>query len=189
MAKIGMRYPVYRKMTITTDDSGNETITYGDKKVMGKAVSSNVSVNYTEATLYGDDGVAETVRVFADGTLTIVTDDLEDEVEEDLLGATIDENGDIINSSDDNAPWVEIGYILVRMRHNVTQYRGVIYPKVQFVIPSEDYQTKGESITFGTPSMSGTMATDEKGRWRRRCKWKTTAAEAQEWLDTAMSST
>jgi phi13 family phage major tail protein len=189
MARIGMRYPVYRKMTITTDTSGKETVTYGQKTVMGKAISSDLSVTYAEAILNGDDGIAESVKEFAGGTLTVVTDDLEDNVEADLLGATLEsgEGGDLINGADDVAPWVQIGHIAVRMKGGKRQYRGLLYNKVQFANPSESYQTKGQSITFGTPTMSGTVATDGTGKWRRRSKWLDTEQAAKEWLDGKMS--
>lgn len=187
MAKIGMREPRYRVMNITADAQGKEVITYGEKKVMGKAISANVAVNVTEAKLYADDTLAESVKEFIDGTLTVNTDDLEDTVEADLLGATVGENGEIINKGDDSAPWVELGYILARMKSGKKQYRGVLYTKVQFAIPSENNQTKGQTIAFDTPSMTGTLTTDADGVWRRKSKWLDTPTAAQEWLDTAMT--
>ncbi len=187
MAKIGMRNPMYRVMTITADESGKETISYSERKVMGMAISASVAVNVTEAKLYADDGLAESVKEFIDGTLTVNTDDLEDTVEADLLGATVNENGDIVNNSDDSAPWVEVGYILARMKRGKKQYRGVLYTKVQFAIPSENNQTKGQTITFDTPTMTGTLTTNGDGEWRRKSKWMDTPAEASEWLDEAMT--
>ena len=50
MAKIGMLYPKYSVITIGTDSSsGAETETYGDLKVMGKAVRASVTINTAEA--------------------------------------------------------------------------------------------------------------------------------------------
>lgn len=192
MAKIGMRYPVYRTMTINTDASGNETVSFGQKKVLGAAISSNVSVNYTEAELYGDDGLVISVKEFASGTVTITTDDIEEDAEAELLGAEVDESGDgdIESGGDDVAPYVQLAYIAVRMKRNGTkQYRGIRYNKVQFSIPSEDYQTKGQSITFGTPTLSGTLALDSSRKWRRMSKWVNTEKEAQDWVDEKMSET
>lgn len=186
MAKIGMRYPVYRKMTITTDESGKETVSYGQMAVMGKAISANVSVTTSEAELYADDGLAESVKEFVEGSITIATDDLEDAVEADLLGATVSED-EIIYDTDDYAPWLEVGFIISRMKGGKKQFRGVLYTKVQFAIPSEDNTTKGQSITFGTPSITGTITANADGVWRRKSKWAEDAAAAKTWLETQMS--
>lgn len=188
MAKIGMRYPVYRKMTITTGEDGKESVTYGTKTVMGKAISASVSITTSEAELYADDGLAESVKEFVEGQLSISTDDLEDSVEADLLGATVSEDG-IVNDADDYAPWVQVGFIISRMKGGKKQYRGVLYTKVQFAIPSEDNTTKGQTISFGTPTMTGTITSGSDGVWRKKSKWAEDAATAQSWLDTQMSGT
>lgn len=187
MAKIGLRYPVYRKMTIVTAEDGTETITYGGKKIMGLAISANVSVQTSEAELYADDGLAESVKEFVEGSITMNTDDLEDDVEADLLGAAVSDNG-IVNNRDDSAPWVELGFIISRMKKGKKQYRGVVYPKVQFAIPSEENTTKGQTITFGTPTMTGTLTSDKDGAWRKKSKWMDEASGAKEWLDAQMAT-
>jgi len=190
MAKIGVRYPRYHTMTINVEEqTGRETITYGTKKVLGKAISANVSITTTEAKLYADDGLAESVKEFVEGSISIGTDDLETETEADILGATVDAAGDIENSTDDAAPWMQIGFMAVRIRRNKKQYRGVLYKKVQFAVPSEDNQTKGQNITFTTPTLTGTIAALADGTWRKKSKWFDSADAADEWVDTAMSGT
>ena len=77
MAKIGMLYPKYSVITIGTDSSsGAETETYGDLKVMGKAVRASVTINTAEAKLYADDGLAEMVKEFVEGSISAETDDM-----------------------------------------------------------------------------------------------------------------
>ena len=190
MAKIGMRYPRYRTMTINVDEStGKESITYGSKKTLGKAISANVSITTTEAKLYGDDGLAESVKEFVDGSMSLGVDDLEAEAEAEILGATLDSSGELVNSTDDAAPWVQIGFVAVRIRGNKKQYRGILYNKVQFAVPNEDNQTKGQNITFTTPTLTGTIAALASGQWRKKSKWLDSADAADEWVDTAMSGT
>jgi len=150
---------------------------------------ANVSITTTEAKLYADDGLAESVKEFVEGSISIGTDDLETETEADILGATVDAAGDIENSTDDAAPWMQIGFMAVRIRRNKKQYRGVLYKKVQFAVPSEDNQTKGQNITFTTPTLTGTIAALADGTWRKKSKWFDSADAADEWVDTAMSGT
>ena len=67
MATIGLDSLYYAK--ITEDSSGNET--YATPKVLAKAITAELSVDLVEAILYADDGAAEVVKDFNNGTLTL----------------------------------------------------------------------------------------------------------------------
>ena len=188
MARIGMRKPVYRKIT-TENVGGVDKETYGTKKVMGKAISADVSVQVSEAELYADDGLAESVKEFVKGSININTDDMESDVEADLLGATVDsESEDVTNKSDDSAPWVQVGFTAARIKGGAKQYRGIVYTRVQFGIPNENTSTKGQTITFGTTTITGTLAANAAGIWRKKSKWMSTAEEAEAWVDAFMTA-
>ena len=189
MAKIGMRNPMYRRMDITVDEQGKETISYGERKSMGKAISANISVTVAEAKLYADDGLAESTKEFVEGSITISTDDIENNVESDILGATIDESGDVVSNKDDATPWIELGYIAARMKSGTKQYRGIVYYRVQFAVPNEDNTTMGQTISFGTPTFNGTLTANADGDWRKKSKWFDKAADATAWLEAEMSKT
>ena len=184
MARIGMRYPRYAVVTVTTDGSGNETETYGTVKTMGKAISASSSITFTSNDLYADDGKAESVREFSSGTVTINTDDIENENLAELTGATLTSSGDIDAGADDTPPYVRLGYVRKRMKNGVSQYGGIIYKRVKFTPPNEEDNTKGESITFGTPTMTGDLSRAADGKWRITSAWKDTEAAALTWLDT-----
>ncbi len=188
MARIGMRKPVYRKITLENTD-GVEKETYGEKRIMGKAISADVSVQVSEAELYADDGLAESVKEFVKGTININTDDMEDDVEADLLGAKVDsDTKEVTNTKDDSAPWVQVGFTAARIKDNAKQYRGIVYTKVQFGIPNENTSTKGQTITFGTTTITGTLTANAAGIWRKKSKWMDTAEEAEAWVDQFMSA-
>ena len=190
MARIGMRYPIYVPYTVATDETGSETETLGTMKSMGKAIRADASINTSEATLYADDGLAETVQEFVDGTLTIETDDLEDEVQAELLGNKVDaDSGDIENTTDDTPTYCRTGYISRRYKNGVSQYKGILYMRVKYNIPNQTDNTKGQTITFSTPSMVGTIGRDAYGKWRRMSKWFKTADEAKSWLTAAAVAT
>ena len=68
MATIGLSKPYY---AIYAEAGG--VVSYSDGAVMGKATEANISIETTEDNnLYGDNGLAETDRRFANGTLTLM---------------------------------------------------------------------------------------------------------------------
>ena len=67
MATIGLDKLFYAK--ITEGENGEET--YAEPKQLAKAMTADLSVELAEATLYADDGVAEVVKEFKSGTLSL----------------------------------------------------------------------------------------------------------------------
>lgn len=183
MARIGMRYPKYATVTVTMNANGTESETYGTVKVMGKAISASSTINFTSSDLYADDGKAESVREFTGGTLNINTDDVEAAILAELCGATADNNGNVDYGADDTAPYVRFGYVRKRIKAGVAQYGGIIYTRVKFAPPNEEDNTKGESITFGTPTLAGDVMKDASGKWKKTSAWLETEAAAVTWLD------
>ena len=51
------------------------------------------------------------------------------------------------------------------MVSNVRIYKVETLYKVKFSEPSQDDQTKGESVEFATPEIEGTIATLANGNW------------------------
>ena len=80
---IGVSKPMYAIYAAT-----DTTVSYSDGGVLGKATEVDVTINTSEDNnLYADNGIAETDRAFTDGTLTIGTDDLSQDVSKTILGA------------------------------------------------------------------------------------------------------
>ena len=188
MAKIGMLYPKYAKITIGTDDSGNETETYGELKVMGKAIRASVTINTSEAKLYADDGLAEMAKEFIEGSISEETDDMEDSVAADLYGATMSEAeggtaGKMVYRDTDASAYLRHGFIVRRMKGNKYQYKAIIYTKVMFNIPNEDYETKGETITFKSNSITGKLMRNKNREWKITSLWLDTLEAAETFLD------
>ena len=159
MAKVGMRRARYCKIAVTEDDTGKDVESYGEVKTFSKAIRANTSVNASQADLYADDGLAETASEFIDGSLTFEGDDIEDSVEADVTGATVNESGDVENSGDDMAP------------------------KLKFDPIPDDYETKGQSIVFKTLTVTAKFLMNAAGKWRIKSAWMDTEGEADTWLD------
>lgn len=161
MAKIGLNNLWYSHLTEGQDG----TPSYNGAKSFGKAISANVSISNNDAKLYADDVLAESDTSFQSGTVTLGTDDDREATFADVLGHDITEEGEVTRNANDTAPWVGLGRIVVKMVNNVRLYKVEILYKVKFAEPSQDDQTKGESVEFSTPEIEGTIATLANGDW------------------------
>ena len=162
MALIGLNNFWYSKLTEAQDG----TPTYDGAKSFGKAVSCSVSITNNSAKLYADDTLAESDSSFQSGTVTLGVDDNREATFADILGHDIDSAGEVTYNSDDVAPWVGLGRIVVKMVNNVKLYKAMVLYKVKFAEPNEDENTKGETLEFSTPSIEGEIAQLANGDWK-----------------------
>ena len=177
MATIGLDKPYFS--IITEDANGQET--YGTPKVMAKAIQADLTVNNATASLYADDGVDESVDEFTSGTLSLGLNDLASTVAAELLGARVDTNGVLVNSTNDIAPYVAVGF---RARKANGNYRYFWLYRVKFGVPATNLATKGESITFQTPTIEGTVMRRNKPDTQDKHPWKTEVTDG----DTGVSA-
>ena len=176
MATIGLDKLFYSK--ITEDDNGNET--YATPQVLAKAMTADLSVELNEATLYADDGAAEVVKEFKSGTLSLGVDDIGAPVASDLTGSTIYTNGVVISASEDGGDPVAVGF---RAKKSNGKYRYYWLYRVKFGIPATNLATKGDSITFSTPTIEGTIMRRNKLDAFGKHPWKAEVTEGTEGVD------
>ena len=177
MATIGLDKLFYAK--ITEDKDGNET--YATPVQLAKAMTADLSVELAEATLYADDGASEIVKEFKSGTLSLGVDDLGGRVASDLTGAVIDSNGVVISTAEDGGDPVAVGF---RAKKSNGKYRYFWLYRVKFGIPATALATKGDSITFNTPTIEGTILRRNKGDGKGKHPWKAEVTEG----DTAVTA-
>ena len=170
MATIGLDKLYYAKIT----DSENGGESYGKPTQLAKAMTADLSVELAEATLYADDGAAEIVKEFKSGKLTLGVDDIGAAVASDLTGATIDANGVIVSASEDGGSPVAIGF---RAKKANGKYKYFWLYRVKFGIPAANLATKGDSITFSTPTIEGTILRRNKADSRGKHPWKAEVIE------------
>lgn len=161
MAKIGLNNLWYAKLTEAQDG----TPSYDGAKSFGKAITANASISNNSATLYADDALAESDTSFQSGSLSLTTDDDRDTVFADLLGHAIDASGNIIRNVNDVAPYVAIARIIVKLVNNVKLYKVELLYKVKFSEPSQEDNTRGESVEFSTPTIEGQISALANGKW------------------------
>ena len=170
MATIGLDKLYYAK--ITDLENGEES--YGKPTQLAKAMTADLSVELAEATLYADDGAAEIVKEFKSGKLTLGVDDIGAAVASELTGATIDANGVIVSASEDGGSPVAIGF---RAKKANGKYKYFWLYRVKFGIPAANLATKGDSITFSTPTIEGTILRRNKADSRGKHPWKAEVTE------------
>ena len=82
MSIIGVSYPYYAIYHNTGDP-----VTYISGGELGRMTEVDVVINTSEDNnLYANNGIAETDRQFTDGTLTVGTDHLSQDVSKAILG-------------------------------------------------------------------------------------------------------
>ena len=170
MATIGLDKLYYAK--ITEAENGEET--YAQPQQLAKAMSADLSVELAEATLYADDGAAEIAKEFKSGKLTLGVDDIGSAVASDLTGANIDANGVVISTSEDGGTPVAVGF---RAKKANGKYKYFWLYRVKFGIPATALATKGDSITFSTPTIEGTILRRNKPDTRGKHPWKAEVTE------------
>ena len=93
MAQFGAKRPRFAP-TATTPDGALPTYNYEAVVTIGKLVAANLTVTNASGEIYGDDGLAEKVDMFASGSLELQTDDKTAEVHAALHGAALDDETD-----------------------------------------------------------------------------------------------
>ena len=178
MATIGLDKLYYAK--ITEDANGDET--YETPKQLAKAIKADLSVELAEAILYADDGAAEIVKEFKSGKLSLEVNDIGALAAEDLTGAKLDDNKVLISASEDGGDAVAIGF---RAKKANGKYRYFWLFRVKFGIPETNLQTKGDNITFQTPTIEGTVMRRNKVDGKGQHPWKAEVNEDDSGVETS----
>lgn len=187
MAKIGLSKPYFAKYSNT-----GTTVTYTGGRLIGKAVSLSIEVeNADDNILYADNGPAESANTFSGGTVSLTTDDLLPDVLLDVLDV---EEEDITlediqtatpkwyNWGDgQNTPYGGLGAIAMVQNDGVVGYQAVVLPKIKFNNPSDTFQTKGETVEWGTPELTASVLRDdtEKHNWKKISSIMQSEADAE----------
>lgn len=177
MAKIGLKNFRFGILTENLDGSA----TYGVGQKPAKAISCSVDITNNDVKLYADDALAESDTSFQSGSVTLGIDDEDDTMLATLLGHQI-VGGVLVRNSSDVAPYVGLGRIITKMVNGAYKYKVEFLKKVKFSEPSQENNTKGESLEFGTSELSGQVATLANGDWSES-KTFNTMSEAQTYLD------
>lgn len=167
MAKIGLNNFWYSVATF----AGDGTFTYGTPASPGKAVTFSFTPTLADAELYADDTLQEVDNQVTGADVTLGIDRSDDTTMNALLGHTFgvgDAAATQISSTNDVAPYVGVGRVTRLMQDNVQKFRATVIKLIKFSEPSEEDNTRGESVTFNTYELQGKMKIPADGNWRVR---------------------
>lgn len=92
----------------------------------------------------------------------------------DLTGASVDNNGVLVAASEDDGCLVAIGFRALKPDN---RFRYFWLYRCKFAVPSANLQTKGDSITFQTPTIEATIMRRNKVDGKGKHPWKSEATE------------
>lgn len=195
MAIIGCSKLLYAKYA-----NNNGTVSYSTGGTAAKLTNVNISLDTAnDNDFYADNAIDETDRVFSGGTLTVNTNDLTDAISKELLGLQEAAVGTITGITDtdvkeiffDNrqvVPYLGIGMVIKHQRGGVAAWTGIMLNKVQFSVPNDAAETQGQTISWQTTELSGTIMRDDSSTqcWKQQATF-TTEAQAVAYLNARLS--
>lgn len=182
MAKVGLEYVCSAKLT-EAEETG--AATYAAKRYWGPSSTVGATPNTNQVQDYGDDRVVESENTLTSIALSIELNEPTLELEAELLGHEYDsETNEIIEGSDDVAPFEGIGFVGKSKRNGKMIFRAIFYPKVQVSQPDEEYSTKTDTTTFNHSTFAGNAYAlgNTKHTIRRKAEFDNLAA-AKAWVD------
>jgi|SRR5699024_3539479 len=131
------------------DDKKTE---YGEVKPFGPAMAINLQPSINRGNLRADDKVLFSDAAKGPIAVTVNTAYLEEEVEADVLGKELDNNGGITDGANDDPPYIAIGGRAASARGGY-EYFWIF--RVKLAPAEENKETKQETPAYQTPNLSG----------------------------------
>ncbi|MFA7018538.1 MAG: major tail protein [Sphaerochaetaceae bacterium] len=148
--QIGLRDIYY---ALLTNDTVGVGVTYSTPVPIIGAITANINPNPSIESLFADDGPMESAATLGKIELELNVADLPLDTQAALLGHQLSQ-GVLKKASGDSAPWTALGFRSLKSNGN---YRYVWLLKGKFMVPEQSHETRGESITFQTPTINGTF--------------------------------
>ena len=145
------------------------TITYETPISMGDAMSVELNLTAAEGRLYAESRLAEYKKLITGGTASVGEKYITDAAQKLLFGMSENTRNVGTNTSQkslkatakDIAKYVGMGFYAPDAIDGTDKYTAVFVYKVLFGAPGYVYATKGDSITFQTPTTTGEFLADD----------------------------
>lgn len=145
------------------------TITYESPISMGDAMSVELNLTAAEGRLYAESRLAEYKKLITGGTASVGVKYITDAAQKLLFGMGENTRNVGTNTSQkslkatakDIAKYVGMGFYAPDAIDGTDKYTAVFVYKVLFGAPGYVYATKGDSITFQTPTTTGEFLADD----------------------------
>jgi len=138
-------------------------ITYDPPISAGAAMGANLELRFAEGRLYAESALSEYMKLATGGTISLATKYIPVDAQALMYGSTANartlSTSTIVNglktTAKDAANYVGVSFYAPDVVDGVNKYTCVFILRALFGPPSLVYQTRGESITFQTPTTSG----------------------------------
>ena len=194
---IGCSKPRFAKYA----SNGGE-VTYSDGGIIGRLVNLNLSIEAAnDNDFYSDNAKEVGDTTFGGGTLTMSTNDLEQDVSKVILGVrevaitgidgiTDDSPTELIWDNTQESPNLGVGFVVKHKSAKGVSWRGIVLRKVQFAIPADAATTQGKTIEWQTPELSASVYRDDTAAeaWKTEATFST-EAQALAYIDDRLNIT
>lgn len=162
-----MPYIDLRGIKVAKYSNDNGTTSYSEGTSIGDAMSVNLSLRRAEGRLYAESTLAEYLSEVVGGTVSIAEKYIPDAAQKLMYGAR--ESSRTVNSksvkglkygANDTGNEVGVAAYAPDMIDGVKKYTAFQVKRARFGVPDLNFQTKGESIAFQTPTTTGEFMPD-----------------------------
>ena len=159
MAKFGLEHLAVAPITA----EATNTITYGTGSVAEHARRANITYNWVEGKINGDNQMAEYIKILQDADVEMATTELTPEVAA-LLGlekvktpATTGDNATpaVYTMKSEAKDSVGIGFVACDLINGVKVYTAVWVHKVTFSRTNDEWTTREDNLDLGESTISG----------------------------------
>ena len=137
-------------------------VSYGEKVKVGEAMNADIAFTFAEGRLYAEGKLSEYIKEITGGTISIAVKDIAQDAQKTMYGAseknrTISDAPikGIVYTAKDSASYVGISFYCKDRVDGATKFTCILAVKSLFGPPSMNKATKGQNITFSTPSTTG----------------------------------
>lgn len=167
------------------------TVTYDTPISMGEAMSVELNLTAAEGRLYAESRLAEYKKLITGGTASVGVKYIPDAAKKLLFGMSENTRASGTSSvkslkttAKDIAQYVGMGFYAPDAVDGADKYTAVFVYKVLFGAPAYVYATKGDSLTFQTPTTTGEfMADDSSGSSIMETATLDSEGEAIAWIN------
>lgn len=159
MAKFGLEHLVVAPITA----EGTNSITYGTGSVAEHARRANITYNWIEGRINGDNVMAEYIKILQDADIEMATTELTPAVavmlglEKVKTAATTGDNPTpaVYTMKSQTGADVGIGFVACDLINGTKVYTGVWVHKITFTRTNDEWTTREDNIDLGEATVSG----------------------------------
>ena len=187
-----------RHVQVAKYNYSNSAVSYTNKTSAGEAMTAQLELRFAEGSLYADGRLAEYIRQAVGGSISLGVKYLPTAAQTLMYGASATTRSvgaspstasvaGLVYGAYDEPGYVGVSFYAPDMVDGAEKYTCVFVRKALFGPPSLNYQTKGENISFQTPTTTGQfLAEDGSSGAMLEVAVADSKAAAEAWCDAVL---